>query len=108
MWFWEQSERGLQAVVPNRPWYGHKDAVSFEDILRTARVALGRDPLLAQVEALAPLRRVYRRAGPSARCDTPHETYAHGDARQPTGTRRGARPDGGHRAVDHSLVKGQT
>ena len=62
MWFWEQSERGLQAVVPNRPWYGHKDAVSFEDILRTARVALGRDPLLAQVEALAPLRRVYRRA----------------------------------------------
>ena len=67
MWFWEQSERGLQAVVPNRPWYGHKSAVSFEDILRTARAALGRESLLAQVEAITPLRRAHRHAAAPGR-----------------------------------------
>ena len=61
MWFWEQSERGLEAVIPNRPWYGHKNAVSFEDILRTARAALGRESLLALVEAILPLRHAHRR-----------------------------------------------
>lgn len=61
MWFWEQSERGLKAVVPNRPWYGHKENVSFEDIVRTARVVLGGRSLLDQVEEVAPLRRAHRR-----------------------------------------------
>lgn len=56
VWFWDQSERGMEAVIPNRPWYGHKAHVSFEDILRTARAALSTRPLLEQVEAIAPLR----------------------------------------------------
>lgn len=62
VWFWEQSERGMQAVIPNRPWYGHKEHVSFEDILRTARAALREGTLLAQVEEIAPLRRAHRRS----------------------------------------------
>jgi hypothetical protein len=56
-WFWEQSERGLEAVVPLRPWYGHKTSVSFEDVLRTARTALGRRAVVEQTEEVAPLRR---------------------------------------------------
>ena len=63
-WFWEQSGRGLEAVVPLRPWYGHKTNVSFEDVLRTARAALGRRSVLAEVEEVAPLR---RGKGPAAR-----------------------------------------
>lgn len=61
VWFWDASARGLEAVIPARPWYGHKAAVSFEDILRTARAALAPRPLLAQVTELAPLRRAVRR-----------------------------------------------
>jgi len=61
MWFWEQSECGLRAVVPDRPWYGHKRNVSFEDSVRTARVALSGRTLLDQVEEVAPLRRAHRR-----------------------------------------------
>ncbi len=55
MWFWEQFEQGLRAVIPNRPWYGHKENVSFEDIVRTARFALRATPLLDLVAEFAPL-----------------------------------------------------
>lgn len=57
VWFWEQSAKGMQAVVPLRPWYGHKTNVSFEDVLRTARKALSLRSVLEQVEEVAPLRR---------------------------------------------------
>jgi hypothetical protein len=72
VWFWDATARGLEAVIPARPWYGHKAAVSFEDILRTARVALAPRPLRAQVTELAPLRRATRRGAAAsavrARC----------------------------------------
>lgn len=61
IWFWDQTHRGLQAVIPNRPWYGHKHHVAFADILRTARVALDAQPLLDLVTTIAPLRRAHRR-----------------------------------------------
>jgi hypothetical protein len=60
VWFWEQSEHGLEAVIPLRPWYGHKTSVSFEDVLRTARRALGRRAVIEQVDEVAPLRRGQR------------------------------------------------
>jgi hypothetical protein len=60
VWFWDQSAHGLTAVLPLRPWYGHKTHVSFEDILRTARAALGSRVLLDQVTEITPLRRAYR------------------------------------------------
>ena len=60
VWFWQQSERGLEAVVPLRPWYTHKTNVSFEDLLRTARKALARRPVIEQVDEVAPLRRGQR------------------------------------------------
>jgi hypothetical protein len=60
VWFWDQSARGLHAVIPNRPWYGHKEHVSFADILRTVRVALHAHPLLDLVTTIAPLRRAHR------------------------------------------------
>jgi hypothetical protein len=67
VWFWEQFERGLRAEIPNRPWYGHKEHVSFEDILRTARVALSRRPLLNLVASVASLRHAHDgRAAPTA------------------------------------------
>lgn len=61
VWFWEQFERGLHAVLPPRPWYGHKSHVCFADILRTARAALGSRPLVEQINEFAPLRRAHRR-----------------------------------------------
>jgi hypothetical protein len=61
VWFWDQSAQGLQAVLPNRPWYGQKEHVSFQDILRTVRVALSTRPVLDQVTEVAPLRRAVRR-----------------------------------------------
>ncbi len=61
VWFWDQSAHGLTAVLPSRPWYGHKTHVSFEDILRTVRAALGSRVLLDQVTEIAPLRRAHRR-----------------------------------------------
>lgn len=67
VWFWEQSERGLQAVIPERPWYGHKAHVSFEDILRTARVALRERPLRELLDEVAPLRHAHDgRAAPGS------------------------------------------
>jgi hypothetical protein len=60
VWFWEQSSAGLQAVIPNRPWYGHKEHVSFEDIVRTVRAALAPGRLLGHVVEVAPLRRAHR------------------------------------------------
>jgi hypothetical protein len=61
VWFWDESLRGLTAVVPQRPWYGHKTNVSFEDILRTARAALRTRALLDLITEVAPLRRALRR-----------------------------------------------
>jgi hypothetical protein len=37
------------AVWPVRPWYQHKKNVTFEDILRTARRALGGSDILAML-----------------------------------------------------------
>jgi hypothetical protein len=60
VWFWTASTRGLEAVIPARPWFGHKSAVSFEDILRAVRVALAPRALPGQVLDLMLLRRAMR------------------------------------------------
>ena len=58
VWFWEQYEADAQAVVPVRRWYKHKKGLSFQDIVRTARVALGRVDVVEEAARLAPLRKV--------------------------------------------------
>ena len=40
VWFLEHHGRTFTASPPLRPWYPHKDGLSFADILREARSAI--------------------------------------------------------------------
>lgn len=68
VWFLEGARQSPLAVPPTRPWYTHKQGVSFADILRTARRAMIGFDILDPANDIKHLR---KRAGRSA---PPEET----------------------------------
>lgn len=57
LWFLEGAHTSPLAKPPLRPWYPHKQSITFEDILRTARHALVRFDILVPFHDINNLRK---------------------------------------------------
>lgn len=67
VWFIEGASKSPLAAPPLRPWYPHKQGLSFEDILRTARRALFDFDVLVPWRDIDNLHQLPTRSGNSGR-----------------------------------------
>ena len=67
VWFIEGASNSPLAAPPLRPWYAHKQGLSFEDILRTARRALADFDVLVPCRDIENLHQLPTRSGNSRR-----------------------------------------
>lgn len=57
LWFLEGASDLGQQTMPIRPWYGHKEGLCFNDVLRSAQFVLGKHQVLDPAREYSNLRR---------------------------------------------------